>query len=229
MKNKTLKSNLWILLGTLKDFRRTQGRRHSLQIILLVIILAIMSGAKTERAIARFVQNNKKVLIKTLKIKRKEVPSRHVIQSVIQFIDFYALQKIFYAWASKIITINKKDFVSIDGKAIRGTVKDGQNSLQTFVSLVSVFVGRQKQVLIAEKIQTKKESEIPAVPELIKMLDLQDITFTLDALHCQTKTLKTIVKSGNHYIVGVKGNQPKLLAELKKTVTIRSQNSPRKK
>lgn len=38
--------------------------------------MAIMAGAKGERAIDRFSKNNKKALIKALKIERKEVPAR---------------------------------------------------------------------------------------------------------------------------------------------------------
>jgi hypothetical protein len=50
---------------------------------------------------------------------------------------------------------------------------------------------------------------------LLTRLDLQDAVFTLDALHCK-KTLDMIVKSGNHYLVKLKGNQPKLKAAIDK-------------
>lgn len=204
------------LLKTLKDHRRRQGQRHPLEVILLIIILAIMAGAKGERAIARFAQNNKKTLVKALGIERKEVPTRSVIKGVIENVDFMALQNIFYGWALKIIPIKKKDIISIDGKALKGTVREAQNNLQNFTSLVSVFASKRKQVLAATKIETKKESEIPAVQDLLEMLDLKDVTFTLDALHCQEKTVKIIKKTGNHYIVGVKNNQKKLCLDIKK-------------
>lgn len=202
------------VLGKLKDFRRAQGKRHPLQIILLMIIMAIMGGAKTERAIARFVKNNKDSLIKALKIKRKEVPGRTVIQSVIQHVDFGSFQTEFRKWASQKTVLNPKDFVGIDGKSIRGTVKNGQNNLQSFISLVSAFAVKASQVLAVKNINTKKESEIPAVCEIIELLDLEGVTYTMDALHAQTKTLNAIVKNGNHYIVGIKGNQPGLLKNM---------------
>jgi hypothetical protein len=208
--------DLFTLLQTIKDYRRKQGQRHKLEVILLIIIMAIMAGAKGERAISRFAKNNKKALIQALKIERKEVPTRCIIQRTIQNVDFSELQQIFYQWALKIVRIQKKDIVSIDGKALRGTVTEAQNNLQNFTSLVSVFASKRKQVLTATKIDTKKESEIPAVQELIKMLDLQNVTFTLDALHCQEKTIKTIKETGNHYIIGVKNNQKKLSQDIKK-------------
>jgi len=216
MKQNQKEQGIRALLKTLKDHRRRQGRRHPLEVILLIIIMAIMAGARGERAIARFAQNNKKTLIKALGIERQEVPTRSVIKGVIENIDFTVLQNIFYGWALKIIPIKKKDIFSIDGKAIKGTVKEAQNNLQNFTSLVSVFASQRKQVLTSAKIETGKESEIPTVRELLKMLDLKEVTFTLDALHCQEKTVKAIKKSKNHYIIGVKNNQKKLYRDIKK-------------
>jgi len=216
MKQKQNGQDLLALLRTLKDYRRKQGQRHPLEVILIIIIMAIMAGAKGERAISRFAKNNKEALIKALKIERKEIPGRCIIQRTIQNIDFSQLQNIFHHWALKIIPLKKKEIVSIDGKALKGTIAEAQNNLQNFISLVSVFASQRKQVLTAVKIEIKKESEIPTVQEMIKMLDLKDVTFTLDALHCQEKTIKIIKKTGNHYIIGVKDNQKKLSQDIKK-------------
>ena len=72
-------------------------------------------------------------------------------------------------------------------------------------------------MLSVGKINTKKENEIPTVRELIQLLDLEGVIFTLDALHCQVETVKIIVESRNDYVIGVKGNQPKLFEQVKKT------------
>lgn len=216
MKQKQKKQDIIALLKTIKDYRRKQGQRHPLEVILIIIIMAIMAGSKGERAIARFAQNNKKDLIKALKIKRGEIPTRCIIQRTIQNINFSELQNTFYLWSLKIVKIKEKDIVNIDGKAIRGTVKNSQTNFQNFTSLVSVFASKRRQVLAAGKIETKKENEIPKVQELIAMLDLNDVTFTLDALHCQEKTVDIIKKTGNHYIIGVKNNQKKLYQDIKK-------------
>lgn len=229
MKPKQKDPDLFALLKTLKDHRRKQGQRHPLEIILLIIIMAIMAGAKGERAIARFAKNNQEALIKALDIQRQAVPTRSVIKGVIEHSDFSELQHIFYNWAVTIIKIQKLDIVSIDGKALRGTVTEAQNNLQNFTSLVSVFVSKRKQVLTAVKINTKKTNEIPTVQTLIKLLDLQGVTFTLDALHCQTKTVKIIKKTRNHYIIGVKNNQKKLYSGYKKNAKIINRTIVRQK
>jgi hypothetical protein len=209
-----------LILRDLEDYRRKQGQRHPLHVLLLITIMGIMSGAQSERAIARFAENNKDSLIKELEIERGEIPSRKVLAKFIQNLDFNKLQSLFYTWTVSFVKIKKGEWLSIDGKALRGTVTNPNNHFQDFKSLISVFVSRRKQILLAGRISNKKENEIPKVRELIKMLDLQGVTFTLDALHCQMKTVKLIIKNKNNYVIGVKGNQKNLSEQLKKTLKI---------
>ncbi len=216
--SKATKENLFELLQELKDHRRCQGRRHSIQIVVIIIMMAIMSGAKGERAVTRFAKNNEDELIEILKIARKEIPSRSVIRGVIQNLDFDILQKILYKWYMNFITIEESEWISIDGKSINGTVLNANDKLQNFVSLVTVFMSKKKIILSAGRFESKKQSEIPTARKLIELLDLHGVTFTLDSLHCQVKTVNAIIESGNNYLIGVKGNQKNMLNKLKKTV-----------
>jgi DDE_Tnp_1-associated len=209
------------LITHLEDYRRKQGQRHPLHILLLITIMAIMAGAKSERGIARFAQNNKNSLIQELRIVRKEVPSRRILSRFIQHLDFNRLQSLFHTWTMKSVHIKKGEWMSIDGKAIKGTVTNAQTDLQNFMSLVTVFMSKKKQALLVGRLNTKKENEIPTVRNLIEMLGLEGITFTLDALHCQAETVKTIIKTKNNYVIGLKDNQKNLLKQVKKTVKIK--------
>ena len=180
--------------------------------------MAIMNGSKSERSISRFVENNKNDLIKYLQIKRKRLPTRNIIRGILQKVDFNKLEKIFYEWALYYVSIEEKDWISVDGKSIRGTVRNSQNKKHNFKSLVSIFASKQKQIISASKLEIKKENEIPVVKKLIKALDLEGVIFTLDAIHCQKETVKEIIKSKNDFVIGVKGNQKKLLKQIKKTL-----------
>lgn len=221
MKNKNTQlkeGSLLDMLSQLEDNRRKQGQRHPLHILFLITVMAIMQGAKSERAIARFAINNKKSLIKELEITRGEVPSRRILAKFIQNLDFNKLQNLFHTWTNKFVTIKKGEWLSIDGKAIKGTIKNANDPMQDFMSLVTVFMNKKKQALFIGKINTKKENEIPKVKELIETLGLQGVTFSLDALHAQTNTVKAIIKSKNNFVIGVKNNQKNLFKTLKKTV-----------
>ena len=59
-----------------------------------------------------------------------------------------------------------------------------------------------------------KSNEIPAAPELLKMLEVKGCIVTLDALHCQTQTVEAILDKQADYVLPVKENQPRLLEAL---------------
>jgi hypothetical protein len=218
MKNiKSKKKNLYELLNQLDDYRRKQGRMHELRFALVLAIMSIMSGFSSLRAMGDFIKKNKKELIKIFKPKKDRLPTYLTINRVLQNVDFNKFTQIFQKWAIGYVKIEDNEWVSIDGKAIGGTADCLQDNKQKFISLVSVFLSKKKQVLQAGKIDNGKESEIPKVRELIKILDLEGAVLTMDALHCQKETVQAIIKSNNNYCIGVKGNQKKLYEQLKKT------------
>lgn len=217
-KQKPIKQdNLFKLLSDLEDFRRGQGRMHPLPMVLLIFTMATMSGFNGFRPTGDFIEKHKQKLIKLFKPKNDRLPSFQTVARILENIDFDKLTNIFHRWASSRIAIKKSEWCSLDGKAIGGTVKNSHNRHQQFTSLVSVFVSKQKQVLATGKVELGKKSEIETVKQLIGMLELKGAIFSLDALHCQKDTIKTIVKSKNQYVIGVKGNQKKLHNRVKKT------------
>jgi hypothetical protein len=100
-------------------------------------------------------------------------------------IDFVSLQDAFHQWTKAYVKIEKGDWLGIDGKAIKSTVSDYSNAYQDFVSLVSVFSRMREQVVHVEKFQNKKSYEGNVVEAIFQVLDLQDVIFTMDALHCK--------------------------------------------
>ena len=98
-------------------------------------------------------------------------------------------------------------------------MSDYSSEYQNFVSLVSLFCSKREQVLHVERLENKKDNESQVVENLLDFLDLKGVVFTLDALHCK-KTLRKIVENDNHYLVKVKGNQPKLKAAIEETIIL---------
>lgn len=95
------------------------------------------------------------------------------------------MQNAFYQWAKQFVSIQKNEWIHIDGKSIRSTVSDCGSSFQNFVSLVRLFVSRKEQIFAVSKFEDKKSNESSEVLDLLQLLDLQYVIFTLDALHCQ--------------------------------------------
>jgi len=179
-------------LSMITDKRRGAGRRHSQETILLIVLMAIMSGYYGYRAIGDFIERNRSDLLSYLQPKKNRLPTFFTVRRVLMNLDFEEFSQQFYAWAKNYIDIQPGEWVSIDGKAIGGTVKNQPNIYQDFVNLVSIFTSRQKMVLANAKVINSKESEIPVVRQLIETLHLKDVVFTLDALHCQKKQYKPL-------------------------------------
>ena len=174
-------------LKQLPDKRRGAGQRHQLDFGILIIIMSIMSGYVGIRAMGDFAEKNKEQLIKILKPKKPRVPSFSTLRRLMMQLDFSELRHIFYQWSLQYVDYTEGEYFAIDGKSIRSTVKNGTNEKQNFISMVTVFSQNRKQVLSQQKFQSKKASEINIVQGLIEELDLEGITLTMDALHCQKK------------------------------------------
>lgn len=81
------------------------------------------------------------------------------------------------------------------------------------LQVVSAWAG-QPGLTLGQGAVGAKSNEITALPELLKLLDLQDKIVTIDAMGCQTGLAEAIVEGGGEYGLAVKGNQPTLHAEL---------------
>jgi predicted transposase YbfD/YdcC len=196
-------------LKEVPDPRQAKGSRHELWQILLITIMAIMSGSLGYQAIGRFVERHRRSLIKQLSIKQGTVPSYSTIRRAMVNVDFNKLNESFNLWAQE-QAIPAGRAIAGDGKSLRNTVSDYDNSEQNFINMVSLFSHEQGTVIATAIMENKKDSEINVIQELIKQLKLEDHLLTLDALHCQKKTVVAIVESNNDYVIKVKKNQPKL-------------------
>jgi hypothetical protein len=174
------------MLSTVEDPRSHQGQRHPLTDVLLMCIMAIMSGYSGYRPIGRFLENNERDFRSAFGA-YNGVPCYVTLRDILQSIDFDKFSNAFNRWACQYIPMCKGDTKSMDGNAIGSTTSHANDAYQNFVGLVSVFSSQRGIVLHCGKIENKKESEIPKVQELIRALDVRGEIFTLDALHCQKK------------------------------------------
>jgi len=187
-------TNLLLYFSRIKDPRRMQGQRHSLELILLLTLMSIMSGYVGYRAIGDFIRRNRVELLRLLQPPKNRLPSFDAIREVLIRVDFEQVSKQFRNWAVQYVTIKPKEWVSVDGKAIGGTMINAGKATHDFISLVSLYCSKQKLIIGNAQVTNSKESEIPIVKQLIKALDLEGVTFTLDALHCQKKRQQSLLR-----------------------------------
>ena len=194
MTSKYLDKSLIDYLKEIPDERDPHGRRHPLWLILLIIIMAIISGYWGYRGIGRFVERHRRKLIEIFHISRAEVPSYSTIRRVMISLDYEELAKVFNHWASQYTHNQNGQWIALDGKSLRNTVNDCHGSEQNFVTMVSAFSHQRGEVLGIQIMENKQQSEIGVVQKLLALLGLKQVVFTMDALHCQKKHFQPLLR-----------------------------------
>jgi len=198
-------------LFKIKDHRRPQGRRYLLGHILLFTILALMSGATSYRKVHAFIKTHYDTLDQIFDLNWKSRPAYTSIRDILQSTSPTELEACFREYSADLTAgQTTRRWVGVDGKVLRGSFDHFHD--QKMLQVLSAFLTNSRIILAHEEI-AEKTNEIPTAQELFTRLGLSDCIFTLDALHCQEKTLETARETGNEVVVQVKENQPTLLQD----------------
>jgi predicted transposase YbfD/YdcC len=103
----------------------------------------------------------------------------------------------------------RDQLLTIDGKRLRG-VSDNEHSTH----IVELFAAGSRIVIAQERVPDKS-CERAALPELLKAIDVRGAIVSMDAHYAYTQDLGLVIRAGADYIVGIKGNQGNLEAEVK--------------
>jgi hypothetical protein len=176
-------------LDEIRDHRRSQGQRYELRFILLFSIMAILSNAKSYRDIARFINKHHERLKNDFGLEWKKSPAYTTVRNIINGVGQQELEASFRAYAQSLSETEKDSYVGIavDGKVLRGSYDHFQD--KKAIQVLSFFDTQSELILAHEKIDVKT-NEIPVVQALIPQLELENVVYTLDALHCQKKTFE---------------------------------------
>ena len=168
------------------DRRRAQAKRYGLSHILLFTVFAILSGADSYRTVETFINEKFSFLKEEFNLEWKKAPRHTTIRQIILAVDSKELEKAFRKYAKILAVLNPKKyiFISLDGKAVRGSF-DHFND-KGMIQIFSAFLTDKDIILAHEKIN-KKTNEIPVAQKLVKKLKIGKCVFTADALHCQKK------------------------------------------
>lgn len=114
--------------------------------------------------------------------------------------EYYGLQ----------LSEEEKSWFAIDGKELRGSILPGH----TRGEAVALAVRHEDKATYGLSFfNGSKQSEVTAVRDLL-VEPLLSQKMTMDALHFKPATLIPIHKAGGVFVVGLKENQPELLAEM---------------
>lgn len=197
-------TSLWYFLHQVSDPRRAQGKRHPLPTVLILAILAMACGADSFQAIAEWAVNYQDRLKEKVPFLAFHTPDKSTFHRVFVKLDTECFELSLGSWIQTITHLEKGEGIALDGKT---TAKDS-------LHLVAAFTHLAKSVLFQAATDTKGK-ELVLAPQILERVSVKDHIITADALHAQRKFCEAIYQKGGGYVIVVKGNQEKLLEDLK--------------
>lgn len=198
----------------LEDPRIERGKKHLLLDIIILSILAVLSGAASYDSIELYGKTNFEFLKQFLELKNG-IPSHDTINRVFAVLDMRKFEQLFIQWANLLKEEGiLEQVIAIDGKTMRGSKDTFHGTLPIHcVHAWSV----ENNICLAQLKTEEKSNEITTIPVLLDLLDIRGKIITIDAMGTQTAIAKKIIENGGDYILSVKDNQKTLREEVETT------------
>src|SRR3954449_6176934 len=193
----------------LEDPRSTINQRHPLVSVLVIALLAVLAGAGGPTAIARWAALKEELLSQVLDLPNG-APRKDVFRRVLMVLKPAAFQACFAGWLQSLRleaaaeTGVDRPVLPVDGKTLRRS-HDRQKGLGA-LHLVSVWAS-EYGLSLGQMACAEKSNEITAIPELLKLVDIEGAIVTIDAMGAQKAIAGQIVAGGADYVLALKGNQ----------------------
>ena len=168
------------LLSKVPDHRKAQGKRHKLEHILYLSILAGLMGATDYKQISIWIDKHvqKEQVKKLLGVEFIVTPKRSAVSDILAKVDSQAVEFVFREWIRKYVDTKGKH-LSVDGKVMNGSKYKDQKSIEVVGAVLSEI-----GVVIAHQQIAEKSNEIPALQAMIGELG-DEFIFTFDAMNTQ--------------------------------------------
>jgi predicted transposase YbfD/YdcC len=191
---------------TITDPRLDRGHNHDLLEMIFVALTAAICGAQGWTDVERFAQSKIEWFRRYIRLEHG-VPSHDTFGRVFGRLDTGEFLVAMHAWVDAFAGALRGRHVAIDGKTLRGSFDKaaGKSALHTITAFAC-----DMRICLRQMSVDEKSNEIPAVPELLKLMDLSGATVTLDAMHCQVDTAQAVINAGADFVLIVKGNQESL-------------------
>lgn len=192
--------------SSLSDPRILLKTRHKLIDILVITICAVIAGADDWVEIADY-GRAKEDWFRTFLELPGGIPSHDTFGRVISRIAPEEFGECLKSWIREVFPASGQGIIAIDGKTARRS-HDRANG-KSAIHMVSAWAVQDHLILGQVKTEDKS-NEITAIPELLKVIDVEGCVVTIDAMGCQKEIAKQIVDQGGDYVLALKGNQGNL-------------------
>lgn len=179
---------------------------------LTIVILGSICGLKNVSQINQWAASSriKGFLAKYYSI--EDIPCYYWMLCLLKIIKPKSLNRCFSNWVQSLLPESKEGLtLSVDGKTVRSTEK--MDSYESPMHIVSAHIA-ELGITFGQYAVRDKSNEIPAVRELLSLLDIEGCLVVADALNCQKDTAKVITDGKADYLLSVKDNHPTLKKDI---------------
>ena len=206
MQNEVETGTIGRCFGDLTDPRVLGRTQHRFLDIITIALCAIVSGANGWVEIETYGRSKQRWLGSFLELPNG-IPTQHTFRRLFIALSPDEFESCFLEWVRSSFTLSAGQVVSIDGKTLRRS--HNHSAGKAAIHMVSAWAS-ENGVCLGQVKPEAKSNEITAIPELIKRLELEGHTVTIDAMGCQTEIVRGIIKKGANYVIALKGNQGNL-------------------
>lgn len=194
------------------DQRDERGKRHELAVVLTGLVLGLLSNRDGKlSSLQRHMSNTFSRLRAQLGILQTKAVSRSQLPLILERVNLTVFERLVFEFYGIELSETEKQWFSADGKELRGSIAAGNKRGEAVVEIVQQGKG---QVMAQTFYSGSKDSEIPALRQLLVQSGAQGQKISLDALHLNPGTLHSIESAKGVYVVGLKENQGELLSEM---------------
>ena len=177
----------------------------------MLTLVALLSGANSQRAIARWGQHIDGRYLRALGFPRRRSPSLATLHRLLRQVPVAELEACLGQWLAQVRAAGRRagrrwlDGIAIDGKTLRGARRLGAAD----VHLLSACCQREALVL-GQLAVPDTTNELGAVGCFLARLLLAGETVTFDAEFTHALVAQQVLAQGASYLMVVKANQPTL-------------------
>ena len=194
------------------DLRDNRGKRHQLPFILFGVTLALLTGRDGNlSSIQRFLRNRNEALAEAAGVAQSAPVSRAQLPLILAKVCVKLFDQLLLSSYGVSLSADARQWFGVDGKELKGSIETGCKRGEAVVQAVS---HKTREVQSQDYYHGRKASEVVTARELLAAEGLLSQKVSLDALHCNPKSLAPIAEAGGSYLVGVKENQEELLAQV---------------
>lgn len=201
-----------IYFDLVEDPRSQAHITYKLSDILFILITGMLCSCTDLEMIIEFAEEKEEFLKQYTEL--ESIPCLSTISNILKVINPNHLELCLYGIFSNVLKLKMKieeKQICIDGKTICSTasMKAHESPMHIITALLA-----DESVSLGQITVESKSNEIPAVRELIELLDIKGSVLTMDAMHCQKETAKLIIDNGGDYVLQLKANQGNLYKDV---------------